>query len=93
MAPAHQRTPAPADRPPRKEIFHEGSPDVSSPARTRRRRALRAAARCADCNSDVRVVVQQDGVNWFELFHANTCPWFGARGGQPFKQLRIVSLR
>lgn len=65
---------------------------MSSPARTRRRKALRAAARCPDCRSDVRLVTTRDGVEWFEVLHDETCPWWRAHGAQPFRQLRVVPL-
>lgn len=65
---------------------------MSSPARSRRRRALRNAARCADCRSEVRAVTSVAGVEWFEVLHNDACPWFAAQGAQPFRQLKVVRL-
>lgn len=65
---------------------------MSSPARTRRRRAMREAARCPDCNSDVTIrsttVLAQAQVR-----HSRTCPWWNARGAEPFTQVRLVMFR
>lgn len=64
---------------------------MSSLARTRRRRALREAARCPDCRSDVRSAGDgAGGIEWFKVLHDETCPWYRARGAQPFRQLRVV---
>lgn len=64
---------------------------MSSPSRTLRRRALRAAARCPDCRSEVRSAgTGAGGIELFEVRHDDTCPWWRAHGAQPFKQVKLV---
>lgn len=64
---------------------------MSSPARTRRRRQLRALAACPDCNSDVRIVSDLPNLPHAEVLHDDTCPWYRANGnGQQFRAVRIT---
>jgi hypothetical protein len=63
---------------------------MSNPARSRRRRSLRRVARCPDCNSDVRVISDDPRLPLASVEHDDTCPWFKARGGQPFRVLRLI---
>jgi hypothetical protein len=63
---------------------------MSSPSRTRRRRELRKASACPDCSAHVRVLSDRPGSPHVRVEHDDTCPWWRARGAQPFSQLRLI---
>lgn len=65
---------------------------MSSLARSRRRRQIRATAACPDCNSDVRIVSDHPNLPHAEVLHDDTCPWYRSNGnGRPFRALRITT--
>lgn len=63
---------------------------MSSPTRTRRRQRLRRISRCPDCNSTVRIVSDAPNQPHAQVEHDETCPWFAARGGRAFRELRLT---
>ncbi len=66
---------------------------MSSPTRSRKRRAMRTVLACPDCNSAVRIKrFAPGGVSQVAVLHDKTCPTWRAAGSQPFSQLSIARL-
>lgn len=66
---------------------------MSSPARSRRRRQLRALSACPDCSADVRVISDDAQLPRVRVAHDATCPTFQrANGGVRYTQFRLLEV-